>query len=110
MAPGPSVARKPKAQSQADPTEYTPFFAYRSASGGAKELHAEGVSLEQIANAVGTPAYIYSRAAIEQAYRRLDRAFGAFPHSLCYSLKANSNLSVLRILARLGSSFDVVSG
>jgi diaminopimelate decarboxylase len=110
MAPRPSVARKPKAQSQADPTDYTPFFAYRSASGSANELHAEGVSLEQIAKSVGTPAYIYSRAAIEQAYRRLDRAFGKFPHALCYSLKANSNLSVLRILARLGSGFDVVSG
>ena len=66
--------------------------------------------LERIADAVGTPAYVYSRASIEAAYRRLDRAFGSLPHTLCYAMKANSNLSVLSVLARLGSSFDIVSG
>jgi diaminopimelate decarboxylase len=105
-----SVPRSRNAAPQIDPTEYTPFFAYRSTSGGGKELCCEGVSLDRIAIATGTPAYIYSRASIEQAYRRLDRAFGTYRHSLCYALKANSNLSVLRILARLGSSFDIVSG
>jgi len=105
-----SEARQSKASPQTDPTEYTPFFAYRSATGGGKELYCEAVSLAEIAAANGTPAYIYSRASIEQAYRRLDRAFGKFPHALCYALKANSNLSVLRILAQLGSSFDIVSG
>ena len=59
---------------------------------------------------VGTPAYVYSRRSIEEAYRRLDRAFGALPHTLCYALKANSNLSILRVLTGLGSSFDIVSG
>jgi len=62
---------------------------------------------------VGTPAYVYSRAAITAAYRRLDRAFagpGGIPHTICYSVKANSNLSILRLLARLGSGFDIVSG
>jgi diaminopimelate decarboxylase len=68
------------------------------------------VQLEEIADSVGTPAYVYSRTSIEDAYRGLDRAFGSLPHTLCYALKANSNLSILRILAALGSSFDIVSG
>src|ERR1700690_2696637 len=105
-----NVARRSKDSPQTNPTEYTPFFEYRSATGGGKELHCEGVSLAQIAAANGTPAYIYSRASIEQAFRRLDRAFGKFPHALGYSLKANSNLSVLRILAKLGSTKCIVSG
>ena len=104
-----SAPRSRSAAPQIDPTEYTPFFAYRSSTDG-RELSCEGVPLSQIAAANGTPAYIYSRASIEQAYRRLDRAFGKFPHALCYALKANSNLSVLRTLANLGSSFDIVSG
>ena len=96
----------------ADPTEYTPSYSYRPARGDAgksEALHCEGVPLSRIADAVCTPAYIYSRAAIESAYRSLDRAFGRLPHTLCYAMKANSNLSVLRVLARLGSGFDVVS-
>jgi len=93
-----------------DPTAYTPEFAYRPAGKGARVVYCEGVPLGSIADAVGTPAYVYSRASIETAYRTLDRAFGSLPHTLCYAMKANSNLSVLKILARLGSSFDVVSG
>lgn len=54
--------------------------------------------------------YVYSRASIEGSYRSLDHAFSSLPHALCYALKANSNLSVLRVLANLGSSFDIVSG
>lgn len=92
-----------------DPTAYTPNYAYRGARGEA-EVYCEGVALSRIAAAAGTPAYVYSRASIEGAYRQLDRAFGALPHTLCYAVKANSNLGVLRILARLGSSFDIVSG
>ncbi len=94
----------------ADPPEYTPCYAYEAAGHGTRALYCEGVSLAHIVDAVGTPAYVYSRASIEAAYRRLDRAFGSLPHTLCYAMKANSNLSVLRVLARLGSSFDVVSG
>ena len=94
-----------------DPAAFTPNFDYK-ASGGAetKSLFAEGVPLEKIAQQVGTPAYVYSRASIERAYRALDKALTAIPHSLCYAMKANSNLSVLRLLAKLGSSFDIVSG
>jgi diaminopimelate decarboxylase len=115
MTPRSNVVRKLKAPVQTDPVQYTPFFSYRSAAAGGKssaseDLHCEGVSLDEIARAVGTPAYVYSSAGIEQAYSRLDRAFGKFPHSLCYALKANANLSVLRILARMGGSFDIVSG
>lgn len=92
----------------ADPADFTPFFDYR-----AGELHCERVPLERIASRLGTPAYVYSRAAITAAYRALDRAFvgpGGIPHTICYSVKANSNLSILRLLARLGSGFDIVSG
>lgn len=68
------------------------------------------MTLEKIAEATGTPTYVYSRKSIETAYGRLDRSLGTLPHTLCYAVKANSNLSVLRILARLGSGFDIVSG
>jgi len=101
--------RRAENASRADPTAYTPNYAYRGAR-GESEVYCEDVALSRIAAAVGTPAYIYSRASIESAYRQLDRAFGALPHTLCYAVKANSNLAVLQILARLGSSFDIVSG
>lgn len=96
-----------------DPAQYTPCFAYRStgsATSREQELYCEGVALDRIASTVGTPAYVYSRASLEAAYVRLDRAFGSLPHTVCYAVKANSNLSVLRVLARRGSSFDIVSG
>lgn len=108
-----SRRRSPRARRFADPAEYTPQFGYRADprhASGPQELLCEGVPLERIADAVGTPAYIYSKSSIEDAYRRLDRAFGSLPHTLCYALKANANLSILRVLARLGSSFDIVSG
>ena len=79
-------------------------FPYR-----AGRLYCEGVPAEQVAAAVGTPAYVYSRAAIEHNFRRFDRAFADYPHSVCYSVKANSNLAVLALLARLGAGFDIVS-
>ena len=104
------MASKHKSPRVVDPTAYTPEFAYRPAGKGARALYGEGVPLASIAETVGTPAYVYSRASIEAAYRGLDRAFGSLPHTLCYAMKANSNLSVLKILARLGSSFDIVSG
>jgi diaminopimelate decarboxylase len=74
------------------------------------ELTCDGVSLSEIARAVGTPVYIYSRALIEENYQRFDEAFSAVPHLVCYAAKANSNLSILRCLARLGAGADVVSG
>ncbi len=74
------------------------------------ELHCEDLALRAIADAVGTPCYVYSRAAIEYAWRELDSGFGSHPHTICYAVKANSNLAVLDVLSRLGSGFDIVSG
>ena len=75
-----------------------------------QRLYAEDVALETIANTVGTPCYVYSRATLERHWRVVDDAFGDYPHRICYSVKANSNLAVLRTLAKLGSGFDIVSG
>ncbi|OGI43667.1 MAG: diaminopimelate decarboxylase [Candidatus Muproteobacteria bacterium RBG_16_64_11] len=80
-------------------------FDYRGA-----RLYAEGVALADIAAQVGTPCYVYSRAHIDAQWRAFDEAFGARPHLVCYSVKANSNLALLNCLARLGSGFDIVSG
>ena len=73
-------------------------------------MYAEGVALSSIVEAVGSPCYIYSRAAMEQAWQAYDHAFGEHAHKVCYAVKANSNLAVLDVLARLGSGFDIVSG
>jgi len=88
-----------------DPTRYTPFFRYRAGM-----LHAESVSLDHVAERAGTPVFVYSRSAIEANWRRFDRACAGVRHMICYSVKANSNLSLLRLLGRLGSGFDIVSG
>jgi diaminopimelate decarboxylase len=90
--------------SNADITPGHPDFAYRDG-----ELHAEQVPLRRIAEAVGTPAYCYSSAAIERRYRRFVGAFGDRKVLVCYALKASSNLAVVRTLARLGAGADVVS-
>ena len=79
-------------------------FAHRDGA-----LHAEGVPLSKIADAVGTPLYCYSGAALERAYRDFARAFAALPTMICYSLKANGNLAVVRSFAALGAGADVVS-
>jgi len=81
------------------------FFSYRSGT-----LCAEGVSLVEIARQFGTPAYVYSRAAIERGYREFSDACSGRDVLICYSVKANSNLAVLNLLAKLGSGFDIVSG
>jgi len=80
-------------------------FAYRDG-----ELFAEGVPLAALADRFGTPAYVYSRAMLEDAYRRFDDAFAGTPHLVCYAVKANSSLAILDLFARMGSGFDVVSG
>jgi diaminopimelate decarboxylase len=73
-------------------------------------LHAEEVPLHTIVSKVGTPCYVYSRATIERHWHAFDDSFGDHPHLVCYAVKANSNLAVLELLARLGSGFDIVSG
>ena len=74
------------------------------------ELHVENVPLSAVADEFGTPCYVYSRAALEGAYREYDEAFAGVDHLVCYALKANSNLAILGLFARLGSGFDIVSG
>ncbi len=80
------------------------FFEYRDG-----ELFAEQVSLSSIAQEYGTPCFVYSRSAFETRWRALDQAFGDHPHTICYAVKANSNIAILNLLARLGSGFDIVS-
>jgi diaminopimelate decarboxylase len=73
-------------------------------------LHAEDIALPDVAKRFGTPCYVYSRRAIETAWRAFDEAFAGRDHLICYAVKANSNLAILNLLARLGSGFDIVSG
>ncbi|EKG34212.1 diaminopimelate decarboxylase [Pseudomonas avellanae] len=73
------------------------------------ELFAEGVALSAIAERFGTPTYVYSRAHIEAQYRAFADALSGMPHMVCFAVKANSNLGVLNVLARLGAGFDIVS-
>jgi diaminopimelate decarboxylase len=80
------------------------YFQYRD-----EQLFAEEVSVKKIAEQVGTPAYVYSRATLERHWKAFDGAFADSPHLICYAVKANSNIAVLNVLARLGSGFDIVS-
>lgn len=73
-------------------------------------LHCEGVSLERIAATWETPCYVYSRAALTEAFQAYEQALAGHPHLICYAVKANSNLAVLNALTRLGAGFDIVSG
>ncbi len=73
-------------------------------------LHAEDLPVDALAARHGTPLYIYSRAALERNYRAFDTALSWIEHRVCYAVKANSNLAVLQVLARLGAGFDIVSG
>ena len=82
-----------------------PSFSYRNA-----KLCVESVALDRIAEEFGTPCYVYSRAALTAAYREFDSAFAGRDHLVCYAVKANSNIAVLNLFARLGSGFDIVSG
>ncbi|GHB03857.1 diaminopimelate decarboxylase [Modicisalibacter luteus] len=72
-------------------------------------LYGEDVPLAQVAERFGTPCYVYSRATLERHYRAYTEALGSHPHLICYAVKANSNLAVLNLLARLGAGFDIVS-
>ncbi len=72
-------------------------------------LCLDGVSLQDIANEYGSPCYVYSRNSVEQQWLAYDSAFGEHPHLVCYAVKANSNIAILNVLAKLGSGFDIVS-
>lgn len=73
------------------------------------ELFIEQVSLKQVAEKFGTPCYVYSRAALEENWRSFNQAFAKQTHQVCYAVKANSNIAILNLFARLGSGFDIVS-
>src|SRR6266436_1347981 len=96
-----------------DPASFTPHFTWeksgvRSSTG--EEVVCERVPLSSVAEKVGTPTYLYSRAVIDEAYKELHKGLGALPHTLCFEVKSNGNLSILNRLARMGSGFDIVSG
>jgi len=80
-------------------------FGYRE-----NALYCEGVALAEIAERAGTPCYVYSSATILENFRAYDNGFGDAPHTVCYAVKANGNLAVLRLLAEAGAGFDIVSG
>src|SRR5438067_2646462 len=85
-------------------------FQYRRFGKSAEQLCCDQARLSDLAQNFDTPLYVYSATFIRERYRLFDRAFSKAPHTICYSVKANSNLSILRMLSKLGSSFDVVSG
>jgi diaminopimelate decarboxylase len=89
-----------------------PGFSFRKAkrSGSSTSLHCDDLPLANLAERFGTPLYVYSASTIRERMGAFDRAFRKVPHTVCYSVKANSNLSILRLLARMGCGFDVVSG
>src|SRR3984893_3547113 len=106
----PALKSTPKA---VDPTTFTPHFSWKQKPGGgsfAQEIFCESVSLAEAASKFGTPTYLYSSTAIRDAFRNLDRALSSVPHTLCFAMKANGNLSILKHLAKLGGGFDIVSG
>jgi diaminopimelate decarboxylase len=111
-----SASRESPASAAAfvDPVEFTPHFSWkaRGAARGAGrgEMYCENVALAEIAETFGTPTYVYSGAAIAEAYGELHSGLRGVPHTLCFAVKSNGNLAILARLAKLGSGFDIVSG
>ncbi|MDQ1405547.1 MAG: diaminopimelate decarboxylase [Acidobacteriaceae bacterium] len=96
-----------------DPTTFSRHFRWKRKSNRiaqGEEIYCEGVSLADAAAKFETPAYVYSRTAITDAFRELDGGLAGVSHTLCFAMKANGNLSILKHLAKLGSGFDIVSG
>ncbi len=80
------------------------FFQYKN-----EQLYVEDLPIKQLAEEFGTPLYIYSRATLERHWHAFDSALGKHPHLICYAVKANSNIGILNVMAKLGSGFDIVS-
>ena len=101
-----------------DPATFTPHFTWKKnaskkATGGAPNSEVvvcEGVRLVDVAEKIGTPTYVYSRAAIDDAEAELHRGLGSLPHTLCFAVKSNGNLAILKHVAEGGNGFDIVSG
>ncbi len=128
MSGGPAQGRnKFKKPIFVDPATFTPYFSWKKSVGKphgnklkwgaavlrpyrAPQVHCEEISLSEIAETAGTPTYVYSQAAIGDAYNELVSGLGALPHTLCFAVKSNGNLAILKYLAALGSGFDIVSG
>lgn len=99
-----------------DPATFTPHFSWKKSSktdrsrGIAEAVACENLRLVDVAEKFGTPAYVYSRAAIDDAQAELHRGLGSLPHTLCFAVKSNGNLAILKHLAKAGNGFDIVSG
>src|SRR5258708_8984465 len=108
-----AAARQRRPLTFVDPATFTPHFSWEksgSGSGAGESVRCESVSLSEIAEKAGTPAYVYSQAAIGDAYKELVAGLGSLAHTLCFAVKSNGNLAILKYLAGLGSGFDIVSG
>jgi diaminopimelate decarboxylase len=93
-----------------DPATFTPQFRWKNVGRSRREVYCEGLPLSQIAARYGTPTYVYSQRSIEDAFAELESGLTRLPHLLCFAVKANGNLSLLKLLAGRGSGFDIVSG
>jgi diaminopimelate decarboxylase len=96
------------------PQQRLPGFGYQrtlqKSGRPGRAMHADEVPLTRLAERFGTPLYVYSATTLRQRYELFDKAFRGCPHTICYAVKANSNLSILRLLAGMGAGFDIVSG
>jgi len=105
--------RHAKNVSFVDPATFTPHFAWKklpAKSAYHSVVVCEKVPLADVAERVGTPTYLYSRAAIDDAHRELHRGLGDLPHTLCFAVKSNGNTAILKHVAKKGNGFDIVSG
>ena len=99
-----------------DPATFTPHFSWKKSrkpsgkSESAEAVLCEGVRLVDVADKIHTPAYVYSRAAVDDAQADLHRGLGSLPHTLCFAVKSNGNLAILKHIAKAGNGFDIVSG
>jgi|SRR5579859_379311 len=107
-----ALAKSRKKQSYVDPADFTPHYGWRKTPRAPDSEHVfcEDVDLVGAAAALGTPTYVYSRAAIADAYNEFDSGLAGVPHTICFAVKSNGNLSLLHDLAMRGSGFDIVSG
>src|SRR5271165_5486439 len=106
---GPTKARKNLAY--LDPAEFTPHFRWKKDAGSpSRSVYCEGVAVPAIAKRFGTPVYVYSQNSIVDSLAELRAGLGTLPHRICFAVKANGNLSILKLLAQQGCGFDIVSG
>lgn len=106
-----STAAVPRKLKFVDPVEFTPHFSWKASRAHSQEqVFCEGVSLPAVAGKFSTPTYLYSSAAIDDAYREFQEGLNGIRHTICFAVKSNGNLSLLERLAKLGSGFDIVSG